>query len=66
MQVLVLTEPDYGRALRRGFLAASGDVVVNFDVDWCDLAFTKVLDSLWDGPRLAGVERHGHSFWFEV
>ncbi|MGH9891524.1 MAG: class I SAM-dependent methyltransferase [bacterium] len=28
--------------------------------------FTKVLDSLWDDPRLASVERHGHSFWFEA
>jgi hypothetical protein len=42
VQAIVLDEPDYGRALRQGFLAASGDVVVNFDVDWCDLTF---LDS---------------------
>jgi hypothetical protein len=26
-------------ALRAGLLAARGDVVVNFDVDWCDLSF---------------------------
>ena len=32
-------EPDYGRALRVGFLAANGEVVVNFDVDYTDLAF---------------------------
>ncbi len=32
-------EPDYGRALRTGFLAATGEVVVNFDVDYTDLAF---------------------------
>lgn len=32
-------EPDYGRALRAGFLAATGAVVVNFDVDYTDLAF---------------------------
>ena len=31
--------PDYGRALRTGFEAAQGDVVVNFDVDFVDLDF---------------------------
>ena len=32
-------EPDYGLALRRGLLEATGDVVVNFDVDYYDLEF---------------------------
>jgi hypothetical protein len=32
-------EPNYGKALRAGLLAARGDVVVNFDVDFCDLGF---------------------------
>jgi glycosyltransferase involved in cell wall biosynthesis len=31
--------PDYGRALKAGFLHATGDVVVNFDVDFVDLMF---------------------------
>ena len=31
--------PDYGKSLRTGFLAATGDVVVNFDVDYYDLEF---------------------------
>jgi glycosyl transferase family 2 len=39
LRVLTLPEANYGRALRAGLLAASGDVVVNFDVDWCDLGF---------------------------
>lgn len=39
VRVLSLAEADYGRALRAGLLAATGDVVVNFDVDWCDLGF---------------------------
>jgi glycosyltransferase involved in cell wall biosynthesis len=30
---------DYGRALRHGLLAAQGDAVVNFDVDYFDLDF---------------------------
>ena len=39
VRALSSPEPDYGRALRAGFLAATGDVVVNFDVDYTDLAF---------------------------
>jgi glycosyltransferase involved in cell wall biosynthesis len=31
--------PDYGLALKRGLLEASGEVVVNFDVDYYDLGF---------------------------
>jgi glycosyltransferase involved in cell wall biosynthesis len=40
-EVIALSDPmpDYGRALRRGLLAASGTYVVNFDVDYYDLAF---------------------------
>ncbi len=34
-----LAGADYGLALRAGFLAASGDLVVNFDVDFVDLGF---------------------------
>jgi glycosyltransferase involved in cell wall biosynthesis len=34
-----LAEADYGAALRAGLLAARGDVVVNFDTDYYDLAF---------------------------
>jgi len=39
LRTLSLPQPDYGRALRAGLLAAVGDVVVNFDVDFCDLDF---------------------------
>jgi glycosyltransferase involved in cell wall biosynthesis len=39
VRVLQHPEPDYGRALRAGFLAATRDVVVNFDVDYFDLGF---------------------------
>jgi glycosyltransferase involved in cell wall biosynthesis len=40
-EVRVLRSPiaDYGRALRSGFLAARGEIVVNFDVDLVDLDF---------------------------
>ncbi len=39
LRVHHLSEPDYGAALRAGLLAATGDVVVNFDVDYYDLDF---------------------------
>lgn len=39
VSVLSLEEADYGAALKRGFQAARGDVVVNFDVDLVDLDF---------------------------
>lgn len=39
VRALSSDEPDYGKALRIGFLAARGDVIVNFDVDYVDLAF---------------------------
>jgi glycosyltransferase involved in cell wall biosynthesis len=41
---LHLEVADYGAALRAGLLAAEGDIVVNFDVDYYDLGF--VADAL--------------------
>ncbi len=50
-EVHVLRSPaaDYGRALKSGFRAARGEIVVNFDVDLVDLGF---LDS-----AVATIER---------
>ncbi|MGH8986596.1 MAG: glycosyltransferase family 2 protein [Acidimicrobiia bacterium] len=39
VQVQTLPRADYGTALRTGLLAATGDVVVTFDVDYYDLTF---------------------------
>jgi glycosyltransferase involved in cell wall biosynthesis len=39
VKVLIAPVADYGQALRSGFLAASGEVIVNFDVDFVDLNF---------------------------
>lgn len=55
---------DYGRALRAGFLAAEGDVVANFDVDYIDLEFLDTALALVeaaDGPAavLASKRSHG-------
>jgi glycosyltransferase involved in cell wall biosynthesis len=51
--VVVLTRPvaDYGAAMRDGLLAAQGDVVVVFDVDYFDPAFVDVVL-----PRLAAAD----------
>ncbi len=39
VSALRLPDPDYGAALRAGLLAARGEVVVNFDVDYYDVDF---------------------------
>ena len=39
LRLHTLPRADYGLALRTGLLAATGDVVVNFDVDYYDLGF---------------------------
>ncbi|HEX2699632.1 MAG TPA: glycosyltransferase [Acidimicrobiales bacterium] len=50
VRALSLPEPDYGAALRAGFLAAEGDLVANFDVDYYDVAFIeRCLGLLTDG-----------------
>jgi glycosyltransferase AglD len=53
VRALTADRPDYGVALRAGFLAASGEMVTNFDVDYIDLDFLDaalvvMLDD--DGP----------------
>jgi glycosyltransferase involved in cell wall biosynthesis len=45
-----LAEPDYGRALRAGFLAATADVVAIFDVDYYDLGFLDAALARLDQP----------------
>jgi len=39
LSVLELPDPDYGAAMRAGFLATSGDWAVNFDIDYFSGAF---------------------------
>src|ERR1700738_4424686 len=51
VRALSSPEADYGRALRAGFLAAHGDVVVNFDVDFIDLDFLDAALARMDGPE---------------
>ncbi len=43
VEVFSLPEPDYGAALRHGFDRASGDWVVNFDIDYFSADFLAVV-----------------------
>jgi glycosyltransferase involved in cell wall biosynthesis len=56
VRVLHLARADYGEALREGLLVASGDVVVNFDCDYYDVAFiSQALARLRDPDAPATV-----------
>jgi glycosyltransferase involved in cell wall biosynthesis len=50
LRVLSLGAPDYGKALRMGFLAAEGEIAAFFDVDYFDLGFLDRAVALIDGP----------------
>lgn len=54
VRFISLTEADYGRALRAGFLSAGGELVVNFDVDYVDLAFLDAALALMTGSEATG------------
>jgi glycosyltransferase involved in cell wall biosynthesis len=41
IRVLISDLPDYGAALRRGFAAARGELIVNFDADYYDFDFVR-------------------------
>lgn len=46
-----LDQANYGAALRAGFLKATGDIVVNFDVDYYDLGFLDIATALIADPN---------------
>jgi glycosyltransferase involved in cell wall biosynthesis len=50
LRVLSLGIPDYGKALRMGFLAAKGETAAFFDVDYYDLAFLDRAMALMGEP----------------
>ncbi len=50
-----LPEADYGEALRTGFLLARGAIVVNFDVDYYDVAFLEAASDLLSSGSAAIV-----------
>ena len=62
LRVLSLGAADYGKALRMGFLAARGEVVAFFDVDYYDLGFLDRAVALMnqiEGPALVVGSKRG-------
>ncbi len=43
VEVISLPEPDYGAAMRAGFLSAEGDWVVNLDIDYFSADFLRLV-----------------------
>lgn len=57
-----LPEPDYGAAMRRGFLDADGDWVVNFDIDYFSSDFlAQLLGQSDDVDLVIGSKRDPRS-----
>jgi glycosyltransferase involved in cell wall biosynthesis len=57
-----LAEADYGAALKTGLLDARGDVVVNFDTDYYDVAFLERAVPMVrpdDGPAIVVASKRG-------
>lgn len=52
VRVLSLPEPDYGAAMRTGFLASDADWVVNFDIDYFSGDFLRTVLSQPEGVDL--------------
>jgi len=62
VRALCLPTADYGAALRAGLLAARGDLVVNFDVDYFDLDFLDAAVSRLQadgGPVIVVASKRG-------
>ena len=61
IQALRVPIPDYGYAMKTGMLAGRGDFIVNFDIDFHDVAFMLAAgDLLADGRRhRGGQQAHG-------
>ena len=58
VEVVSLPEPDYGAAMRHGFLLADGDWVVNFDIDYFSADFLRrVLSQPEDVDLVIGSKR---------
>jgi glycosyltransferase involved in cell wall biosynthesis len=62
LRVLTLDRADYGGALREGFLAARGEMVGIFDVDYYDLDFLEravAVVAAPDGPAIVVASKRG-------
>lgn len=62
VEVHSLTDPDYGAAMREGFLLAKSEWVVNFDIDYFSASFLQEVLSLSDSADLViASKRDRHS-----
>jgi glycosyltransferase involved in cell wall biosynthesis len=59
--VLSLPAPDYGAAMRQGFLEADGDWVVNFDIDYFSAGFLRHVLEMQDVDLVIGSKRDPES-----
>ena len=57
VSVLSLAQPDYGGAMRHGFLQADGNWVVNFDIDYFSADFLRQVLSLDDADLVIASKR---------
>jgi glycosyltransferase involved in cell wall biosynthesis len=55
--VISRDEPDYGAAMRHGFLEADGDWVVNFDIDYFSADFLRRVLDLSDADLVIASKR---------
>ena len=55
--VVSLAEPDYGAAMREGFLRAQGEWVVNFDIDYFSADFLRHVLAGSDADVVIGSKR---------
>ncbi len=59
--VVSLSEPDYGAAMRHGFLAAEGDWIVNFDIDYFSADFLRRVLATSGADLVIGSKRDPNS-----
>lgn len=52
LALLELPTPDYGAAMREGFISTDGEWVVNFDIDYFSADFLRSVLSVGDGADL--------------
>jgi glycosyltransferase involved in cell wall biosynthesis len=61
VRAVTIDHADYGSALAAGFAAATGDLVVNFDVDYYDLGFLEQAEKrLTDDVSLVVASKRAH------
>jgi glycosyltransferase involved in cell wall biosynthesis len=61
VEVHSLSTPDYGGAMREGFLKADSEWVVNFDIDYFSAEFLKEVISTADADLIIGSKRNPRS-----